>query len=88
MFKPTSIYCTAIYYATIHYTKAMVLLAVTFGLFAGAGTLKAQTYSEYPPFENRIVQAYSSKGTSTLDRHECRSLKQRNLHQPVYCIIR
>jgi len=88
MRNPKSIYYSAIYYATIHYTKAAVLVAVSFGLFAAAGTLSAKTYTDYPPFENQVIQVRNYAGSTSLDRHECRNLKQRNLPQPAYCIIR
>jgi len=61
----------------------MTVVAATLFTAAGAGAAVNPTHVQ--PFESQSLQM---KDYSTLDRHECRSLKARNLQQPKYCIYR
>jgi len=61
----------------------MTVAATTVWIAASASA--AVNQPQVQPFDNQSVQA---RGYPTVDRHECRSLKARNLQQPKYCIYR
>jgi len=66
-------------------SRKLIIGLMAFGLFTAVGVNAAPQSNLVQPFEQQVLQA---RGYSGLDRHECRSLKQRQFNLPAYCIAR